>query len=106
MDMDELAFCLEKLGHKHRLEIFRLLVRAGTEGLPVGEIQRYLDIPGSTLTHHISQLVSAGLVHQTREGRVLRCTADYERIDEVAAALTDECCSGVPSLNEEGQTND
>lgn len=106
MDMDELAFCLEKLGHKHRLEIFRLLVRAGTEGLPVGEIQRYLDIPGSTLTHHISQLVSAGLVHQAREGRVLRCTAGYKRIDEVVAALTAECCSGIPALNEEGPTND
>lgn len=69
MDIDELALCLEKLGHPKRLEIFRLLVRAGHDGLPVGDIQRHLGIPASTLTHHIAQLVSAGLVRQTREGK-------------------------------------
>lgn len=106
MDMNELAFCLEKLGHINRLEIFRLLVRAGPEGMPVGEIQRHLEIPGSTLTHHIAQLVSAGLLQQTREGRILRCTAGYERIEAVVAALTAECCSGIPALSEEEQAND
>lgn len=100
MDIDELALCLEKLGHPNRLEIFRLLVRAGHDGLPVGEIQRHLGIPASTLTHHIAQLVSAGLVRQTREGRVLRCTADYQRMENIMGALTAECCSGVPGMTE------
>ena len=97
MNIDELALCLEKLGHPNRVEIFRLLVRAGRGGLAVGEIQRHLGIPGSTLTHHIGQLVAAGLVQQTREGRVLRCTAAYERMDQIVAALTAECCAGVPT---------
>lgn len=93
--MDELADCLEKLGHPTRLEIFRLLVRAGRNGLPVGEIQKHLGVPGSTLSHHIANLAAAGLLHQTREGRVLRCTADYQRMDGIMAALSAECCSGV-----------
>ena len=100
MKIDELAMCLEKLGHPNRLEIYRLLVRAGHDGLSVGDVQRHLDIPASTLTHHIAQLVSAGLVSQTREGRVLRCTADYKRMDDIMGALTAECCSGVPGMME------
>ena len=100
MDIDELALCLEKLGHPKRLEIFRLLVRAGPDGLPVGSIQRHLAIPASTLTHHVAQLVSADLVRQTRAGRVLRCTAAYERMEDILGALTAECCTGVPEVRE------
>lgn len=96
MEIADLARCLEKLGHPTRLEIFRLLVRAGHGGLPVGAIQRHLDIPPSTLSHHIANLVSAGLVGQRREGRVLRCTAEFGRMDGVVSALTAECCAGVP----------
>ncbi|MDH5558378.1 MAG: metalloregulator ArsR/SmtB family transcription factor [Alphaproteobacteria bacterium] len=106
MNIDELALCLEKLGHPNRLAIFRLLVRAGRGGLPVGDIQRHLGIPASTLTHHIAQLVSAGLVQQAREGRVLRCTAAYERMDKIMGALTAECCSGVPGMKERALIDD
>ncbi len=89
------ARCLEKLGNPTRLDIFRLLVRAGTEGLPVGEIQDHLGIPASTLSHHLSHLVNVGLVHQAREGRVLRCTPDYALMDKVVGFLTEQCCAGV-----------
>ncbi len=95
MKLDDLAACLETLGHSTRLAAFRLLVRAGPDGLPVGALQRHLGIPGSTLSHHLSHLVAAGLVRQTREGRVLRCTADFERMNGIVAALTAECCVGV-----------
>ncbi len=95
MEHSQAARCLEKLGNATRLEIFRLLVRAGPAGLAVGEIQEYLDIPGSTLSHHVSHLVNAGLVHQQREGRVLRCTPNFTLIDEVIRFLTEECCAGV-----------
>jgi len=105
MDIIDLAQCLEKLGHPNRLEIFRLLLRAGHGGLAVGDIQRHLAIPASTLTHHIAQLVSVGLVRQTREGRVLRCTAGYRRMEDVVAALTDECCCGVAMETEGATTN-
>ncbi len=95
MHLNDLATCLEKLGHPTRLAAFRLLVRAGPDGLPVGALQRHLDIPGSTLSHHLAHLIAAGLVRQRREGRVLRCLADYARMDAVVAALTAECCAGV-----------
>lgn len=97
MNILELAYCLETLGHPTRLEIFRLLVRAGAGGLAVGDIQRRLGVPGSTLSHHIGGLVGAGLVAQRREGRVLRCTANYKLMDAIVAALTAECCAGVDS---------
>ncbi len=89
------ARCLEKLGNPTRLEIFRLLVRAGPAGAAVGEIQDRLGIPGSTLSHHISHLVNAGLVNQAREGRVLRCTPNFTLMNEVMDFLTAECCTGV-----------
>ena len=89
------ARCLEKLGNSTRLEIFRLLVRAGKEGLAVGEIQDHLGIPASTLSHHLAHLVNVGLVHQAREGRVLRCTPDFALMDEVIGFLTEQCCAGV-----------
>lgn len=95
MEIADLALCLEKLGHPTRLEIFRLLVRAGHDGLAVGAIQRRLEVPASTLSHHLGNLVDAGLVVRQREGRVLRCKADYARMDAVVAALTAECCAGV-----------
>jgi DNA-binding transcriptional ArsR family regulator len=95
MEHTHAARCLEKLGNPTRLEIFRLLVRAGPQGATVGEIQERLNIPGSTLSHHISHLVNAGLVNQAREGRVLHCTPNFDLMNQVMAFLTAECCTGV-----------
>lgn len=95
MDLNHAAHCLEKLGNPTRLEIFRLLVRAGKEGLAVGELQAHLDIPASTLSHHVAQLVNVGLVAQEREGRVLRCQPNYHLMDALIGYLTEECCRGV-----------
>ncbi len=95
MEHAHAARCLEKLGNPTRLEIFRLLVRAGPAGATVGEIQDRLSIPGSTLSHHISHLVNAGLVNQEREGRVLRCTPNFDLMNQVMEFLTAECCTGV-----------
>jgi DNA-binding transcriptional ArsR family regulator len=103
MDSVELAGSLEKLGHPTRLDIFRLLVRAGDDGLPVGALQEHLGVPGSTLSHHLSHLVAGGLVRQAREGRVLRCTADFERMNGIVRALTEECCAGVAEQDEDGR---
>lgn len=95
MDTETAARCLAELGNPHRLEAFRLLIRAGREGIPVGDIQKHLDIPKSTLSHHISHLVWAGLARQEREGRVLRCIANYELADQLVAYLCSECCTGL-----------
>jgi len=104
MEITELAACLEKLGHPTRLAVFRLLVRAGRDGLPVGDIQAHLGVPASTLSHHLSHLIAAGLLRQAREGRVLRCTADYDRMNAVVAALTAQCCAGVETAEPVSET--
>ena len=91
---DELAAKrLAELGNVTRLAIFRLLVKAGNDGLPVGDIQKTLAVPGSTLSHHISRLVSADLVQQRRDGRVLHCTARLDELQELVEFLLAECCS-------------
>jgi ArsR family transcriptional regulator len=101
MEIGDAAFCLEKLGHPKRLEIVRLLVRAGPEGLTVGEVQRHLGIPGSTLSHHIQHLVQADLVRQAREGRVLRCTPNLALLRGLVDLLLAECCAGLPAHAED-----
>jgi DNA-binding transcriptional ArsR family regulator len=97
---DEAARCLAELGHPHRLQIFRLLIRAGEKGLPVGAIQAELAIPKSTLAHHIAQLVAAGLMTQRREGRVQRCRVDAVRGQSLLTFLVGDCCEGLPDLAE------
>jgi DNA-binding transcriptional ArsR family regulator len=92
MELNHAARCLEKLGNPTRLEVFRLLVKAGNEGLPVGEIQDHLGVPASTLSHHLAHLVNAGLVLQEREGRVLRCRPNFPLMDDLVGFLTSECC--------------
>jgi DNA-binding transcriptional ArsR family regulator len=97
MELDELANCLEKLGNPTRLAIFRLLVKAGIDGLPVGELQSRLGVPPSTLSHHILFLVTARLIVQERNGRVLQCKPNFARMDAIIEALTAECCAGFES---------
>ena len=94
LDLDTAALLLAELGNTTRLKIIRLLVRAGAGGIPVGEIQRTLEIPGSTLSHHLNHLRSVGLIWQEREGTLLHCCVDYEKIDAIVEFLTDECCVG------------
>ena len=71
----------------------RLLVRAGDTGLSVGEIQKALGIPGSTLTHHIGHLKSAGVIRQDRYQATLICSMEFEVLRALVDYLTEECCS-------------
>jgi len=87
------ADSLAALGHPVRLRIFRLLVRAGEDGCNVGEITRRLELPASTLAHHLHTLVSAGLVRQQRHGREIISRADYAAVDALTEFLTAECCA-------------
>ncbi|MCL4764904.1 MAG: helix-turn-helix domain-containing protein [Hyphomicrobiaceae bacterium] len=84
------------LGNRARLRLLRLLVRAGREGLNVSDIGKLMEMPASTLAHHLSSLVRAGLVIQERRGREVICTADFSAIEAAASFLTEECCEGVP----------
>ncbi len=89
------ARALSALGHDARLSIFRLLVKAGEGGLRVSDIGDHLGIPPSTLAHHLSTLVEAGLVVQERQGREVFNRVDYPAMRQLVGFLTSECCAGV-----------
>lgn len=91
---EEIASCLAELGNTHRLAIFRYLVRSGMEGSTVGEIQQELNIPNSTLSHHLSRMVNVGLIQQEKEGRIIRCLPKHSKLDEIISFLKEECCLG------------
>jgi DNA-binding transcriptional ArsR family regulator len=93
MDLDALARRLDALGNPTRLAAFRLLVRAGPDGLPTGALAGRLGLPASTLTHHLAHLLKVGLVSQARRGTTLLCRADFDGIDAVVDALRAECCA-------------
>lgn len=92
LDYDNAAALLSQLGNPTRLRIVRELVRVGKTGMAVGEIQKKLEIPNSTLSHHINHLRNVGLVRQERESTVLRCKVDFKAIDAIVKFLTEECC--------------
>ncbi|WP_298444144.1 metalloregulator ArsR/SmtB family transcription factor [uncultured Ferrimonas sp.] len=92
MEIDIAAKRLAELGHPTRLQVFRYLVKGGRNGVPVGQIQTALEVPGSTLSHHITKLVNVGLVVQRREGRTLYCVPQYDKLEALAAFLLEECC--------------
>lgn len=93
LNYDTAASLLSQLGNQTRLKIVRELVRAGRSGMAVGEIQKKLAIPNSTLSHHINHLRNAGLIRQIRESTVLRCYIEFERIEDIVKFLTEECCA-------------
>lgn len=94
MKLDAAAECLEALGSSHRLGIYRLLVQSGTQGMTVGDIRNQLDMPSSTLSHHIAKLVNKGLISQERESRNLICCCNYQRMTELLNYLSENCCEG------------
>lgn len=89
------ARALAALGHDARLAIFRLLVKAGDEGLRVGDIGQHLGLAPSTLAHHLSTLVDAGLVLQEKTGREVFNRVDYPAMRGIVSFLTAECCAGI-----------
>ena len=91
--MDAVA-SLSALAQDTRLDIFRLLVRAGSEGRAVGHIGEKLQLPSATLSFHLGQLKHAGLITFRREGRSLIYTANFAAMDELIAYLMENCCAG------------
>ena len=81
------------MGTEARLRIMQLLLQAHPEGLVVGEIQQGLDIPNSTLSHHLDKLRNEDLVRVTRESTFLRYTANTEALEEILRFLYAECCT-------------
>ena len=91
------AASLSALGNPTRLRLYRLLVRAGPSGVPVGGLVRMLETPASTLAHHLACLTRAGLVEQEQRGREVRSRPDFAAMTRLMNFLTAECCTGVPS---------
>ncbi len=89
------ARALSALGHDVRLSIFRLLVKAGEKGLRVSDIEDQLNIAPSTLVHHLSSLVNAGVILQEKQGREVLNRVDYVAMNNLIEFLTSECCIGV-----------
>jgi len=94
MEVEKAAKALKELGHPTRLNLFKVLVKAGYGGLPVGDVQEKLGIPNSTLSHHLSKLISVDLIKQRREGRTLFCIPQYGSLNQLIVFLQDECCFG------------
>ncbi len=95
MDVESAARQLDALGSPTRLRVYRVLVRAGDEGLAVGQLQGRLGVASSTLTHHLQRLISTGLVTQERHGTTLICRAVYPAMHALVRFLSDECCADV-----------
>jgi DNA-binding transcriptional ArsR family regulator len=94
MEKTDAIAALAALAQESRLDIFRLLVQAGAEGLPAGRIGDRLGLPSATLSFHLNQLRHAGLVTFRREGRSLIYAAEYAAMNGLIAYLTQNCCRG------------
>ncbi|QPC86750.1 metalloregulator ArsR/SmtB family transcription factor [Mesorhizobium sp. NBSH29] len=93
MKLEKAAKRMEALGNPTRLSLYRMLVRAGDAGRPVGALQEDLGIAASTLSHHLHRLIEVGLVTQERQATTLICRAHYAVMNELIGFLADECCA-------------
>lgn len=98
MDKNTALAALAALGQETRLDIFRLLVTAGGEGVPAGGIASRLGAVQNTTSAHLKILNHAGLVRAEREGRVVRYVADMTGFRDLLAFLMEDCCNGAPEL--------
>src|SRR5229473_4453582 len=94
MKKSDAVTALAALAQDNRLDVFRLLVRSGPEGLPAGQVATALDLAPNTLTFHFDRLRSAGLVTVRREGRSMIYAARFETMNALLAYLTENCCKG------------
>jgi len=98
METTPAVSALSALAHEGRLGVFRLLVQAGPDGLPAGEIARRLGILPNTLSASLNILSQAGLVASRRDGRSIIYTAEYAAMRELLAFLMEDCCAGAPEI--------
>ncbi len=95
MEKQNVISALAALAQETRLDVFRLLVGAGPEGLPAGAIAEELELPAATLSFHLKELRSAGLIHCEREGRARIYSPDFQVMNRLLQFLTRNCCQGL-----------
>jgi len=98
MKTDDAAARLEALGNPTRLQIYKVLVRAGRAGISVGKLQTKLELAASTLSHHLKSLLIVDLISQERQSTTLICRANYEVMHGLVDFLVAECCADAPAL--------
>ena len=92
---DWAVMALSALAHESRLQVHRLLVQAGEDGLSAGAIAEQLGLPASSLSFHLTHMQAAEMVNQRREGRSLIYSVNFECMDALMAYLQENCCKGV-----------
>ncbi|MCK1623017.1 helix-turn-helix transcriptional regulator [Bradyrhizobium sp. 160] len=95
METNDAVAALAALAQDNRLEVFRLLVQAGPDGMTAGAVAETLDLAPNKLTFHFDRLRTAGLVTVRREGRSMIYAARFETMNALLGFLTDNCCGGV-----------
>jgi ArsR family transcriptional regulator len=94
MEKADAVTALAALAQENRLDVFRLLVQAGPDGMPAGRVAEALDLAPNTLTFHFDRLRQAGLVTVRREGRSMVYAARFETMNTLLGFLTENCCQG------------
>lgn len=98
MEINTATRALGALSQETRLETFRLLVRAGIEGMAAGDIARVMDIPHNTMSSHLSILANANLIESRREGRSIIYSVDFDGTRDLLSFLVEDCCQGRPEV--------
>ena len=93
MDINTATSLLDALSQETRLRAFRLLVKAGQQGMPAGALSEKLGIPQNTLSFHLSHLSNAGITHSRREGRSIIYSANYDTMHGLISFMVKDCCS-------------
>lgn len=96
MEIKQAVTSLTALAQETRLAVFRLLVEAGPDGVPAGQISERLGVAPATLSFHLKELSRAGLLHTRSEGRFVFYSADFEGMAALMTFLTQNCCRGMP----------
>ena len=98
MDSTQALDAFSALSQQTRLDVFRLLVKAGTDGLLSGEIGERLEVRQNTMSANLAVLLRAGLIRNERQGRTIRYYANFETMNGLLAFLMEDCCGGRPDL--------
>ena len=98
MKLNEASIALSALAQESRLEVFRLLATNSPDGLCAGDLSRALGIPKPTLSFHLKELSTAGLIDSEKTGRSIKYRLQGKRMSQLMAFLTEDCCQGRPEL--------
>jgi ArsR family transcriptional regulator, arsenate/arsenite/antimonite-responsive transcriptional repressor len=102
MEIENAVSALAALAHPHRLTVFRLLVKMGTDGLPAGEISQQVGMSATAASFHLKELDRAGLICGSRDGRHIRYAVHVEGMRRLMAFLTEDCCQARPEICGDG----